>query len=654
MSDKQPLKLDSLLELQFVSDPALSGDATKAAAVVTCIEDGNPPAYRSAIHLFDLVEGTTRPFTQGMSKDTHPRFSPDGSRLAFLSDRDDKKPQLYLLDLSGGEARRLSELSAGVLEFAWHPDGERIALISRGEAEADRKGLGRDVGRTYYKQDGVGFRPETSAQVWTLELATGKLEQVTSLATNVSQLAFAPDGSLIFTAARTPEDEGYYYRNVWRLELSTGSLMALIDQPDPLIASSPSVSPDGQHLAYLAPSLPERISSPTGLWLVPMSGGTPTLLTGELDCLPLVGGDSRYGHLLNTPSWLDESRVLVNGNQRGSSFVVQVDMGSRTWNALQASGRAVTSFAQARGAVLFTAETPTRPGELFLRDAAGNETRLSSVNDTFVQRYALQAPGDETLVPTDDGETEIAFWTLHPAHPREDDALVLQVHGGPRTNYGYGFSFEFQLLAAHGYTVVYGNPRGGSSYGYTFSDSISGRLGTLDADDVMTVARYARANHTDRNAPIHLTGGSYGGFMTNWLVTQTDFFTSAVTQRSITNWLSFFGTSDIGFSWIHVEVGGNPWEQTERLWNQSPMKYVHNVHTPLLILHAEEDYRCPIEQAEQFFTALRVLGREVAFTRFPEEDHELSRSGRPDRRLQRLEHIVNWFESHPKRDDARA
>ena len=662
MSDKQLLTPNALLDLRYVSGPALSADGARAAAVITDVEDGEPPAYKSAIHLFDIGAGTSRPFTQGAHKDTQPRFSPDGSRLAFLSDRGvecggergGEKAQLYLIELAGGEARGLTDLGAGVLEFAWHPKGHHIALVSHGEAEAKRKGSGREITRTYYKQDGRGFRRDGSAQVWRLELDSGRLEKITDLDTSVSQIAFAPDSNLVFAAARTPEDEGYYYRNIWRLEPKSETPTALIDQPNPLIAGHPSVSPDGAQVAYLAPCLPERISSPTGLWVVPVTGGAPTLLTGELDCVPLVGSDSRYGRYLNAPSWVDNNSVLVNGNQRGSSVVVRVDVASRSWEAVQEAGRAVTSFDGARGAILFTAETPTHPGELFLRDAEGRETRLSGANDAFVNRYALRTPSDETLIPTDDGEAEVVYWTLQPARPREDRALVLQVHGGPRTNYGYGFSFEFQLLAARGYTVVYGNPRGGSSYGYGFSDSISGRLGTVDADDVMRIARHAKANHSGEDTPVHLTGGSYGGFMTNWLVSQSDFFTSAVTQRSISNWLSFFGTSDIGFSWIHVEVGGNPWEHTERLWNQSPMKYVADIRTPLLILHAEEDHRCPVEQAEQLFTALRVLGREVGFVRFQDEGHELSRSGRPDRRLQRLKLIVDWFESHPERESARA
>lgn len=646
---REPLTVERLLELRYVSDPTLSPDGMHAAAVVTRIEEGDPPAYRSRVHLWNLRAGDETPFTQGTARDTNPRFSPDGRTLAFLSDRTGDTSQIFVIPTFGGEARGLTSFKAGVSEFVWHPDGVHLALLSRADEEQD-DGLGRRVTRTYYKQDGVGFRPEGVAQIFLLNTRTGEVNQVTHLGTNPGGLAFGADGPLYFAAAHTVEDEGYYYRNVWRMDLETGELRALIDQPNPLLASSPSGSPDGTRVAYLAPCIPERISSPTGLWTVSSAGGSPTLLTGELDCAPLVGGDSRYGNNPNAPQWSEDGKhIFVNGNERGSSYVVKVSIETKEREVLQPAGRAVTSFVRGKGRLLFTAETPERPGELYALEPDGTERRLSGVNDAFAETYTLGKPSEEVRLPTTDREAEIVYWTLAPETPREDGAMVVQVHGGPRTNYGYGFLFEFQLLAAKGYTVVYGNPRGGSSYGYGFSDSISGRLGTIDADDVLSIARDARAKHMKPNAPVHLTGGSYGGFMTNWLVTQTDEFTSAVTQRSITNWLSFYGTSDIGFSWIHIETGGNPWEHTEKLWDQSPIKHVANVSTPLLILHAEDDHRCPIEQAEQFFTALRVLGRAVEFVRFPGEGHELSRAGRPDRRIQRLTLILEWFESHPQR-----
>jgi len=248
---------------------------------------------------------------------------------------------------------------------------------------------------------------------------------------------------------------------------------------------------------------------------------------------------------------------------------------------------------------------------------------------------------------TADVGVDLSYWTLPPVRARRDRAAVLEVHGGPHTNYVYGFAFEFHLLSAEGYTVVYGNPRGGSSFGPEFYQAVLSDYGGGDARDVLAIAEHAMERHRDPRAPLHLTGGSYGGFMTNWLVTQTDRFASAVTQRSICNWLSFYGASDIGYRFTEREQGGRPWEDTEGLWEQSPLKHVGSVRTPVLVMHSEQDHRCPMEQAEQWFTALKRLGRaEVEFLRFPDEGHELSRSGRPDRRLARLGALLDWFDRH--------
>jgi len=649
----------ALLELRVISDPAVAPDVSRVVAAVTHVEPGEPPRYVSRLHGFDTRTGEETVLTRGDGQDTRPTFSPDGRTLAFLSDRvrgrdgaRNGRSQLHLLPLAGGEARSLNLLPAGVSELAWHPSSSWLAVVSRGDDDPELGGLARVLSLPYYKQDGVGFRPTRPAQAWKVTL-DGEVTQLTDLPTSVSDLTFAADGTLWFVAARSLPDEGYYYRDVWRLDEGAVAPRAVVAQANPLIAGQPGVSPDGAVVAFLAPSDPARISSPTGLWLVDAEGGAPRLLTGDLDCVPLVGGDARYGRYPFTPTWLDDATVLILANRRGSGCVAWVDVGTGGRVDLQQPGRVVTGFTAvgdgAGGAtVAFTAETSDRPGELFVRRPDGSEARLSRINDGWVERHLPVAADPEVVIPTRDGTAEVAYWTLSPRAPRADRALVLQIHGGPRTTFGHGFSFETQWMTALGYTVVFGNPRGGAGYGYAFSESIAGRVGSIDADDVLAIAEHARSRHPDLAAPMHVTGGSYGGYMTNWLVGQTDAFASAVTQRSISNWLSFYGTSDVGFSWLHIETGGNPWEHTQALWDKSPMKHVANVTTPILIVHSEQDHRCPVEQAEQWFVALSVLGRApVEFLRFPDEGHDLSRSGRPDRRIQRLEAIVGWFERFP-------
>lgn len=643
------LKAKHLFELIYPSDPVLSPDASHVALVQTVVEtrEDKPPRYRSAIYSYPVAGGEPRQLTRGPLADTQPRFSPDGSKLAYLSRRSEEgKPQLYLLDFAGGEPEALTDLPAGVSEVCWHPSGERIAFVSRGDYQPpkDDERVMRVIERQWFRADGQGFRAEVPAQVYGLELSSREPRQLTELEHDPSGLAFAPDGrTLYFAAAPSEAEEERWRAQLYALRLKSGKLKALLEAPMPASALSPS--PDGEQLAFFAPRDPENVSSGPGLWLLSAEGGKPTPVPGNWDTTPSVGGDSRYGSYPNRAAWSASGQALVlNVNREGRSGLALLEP-SGELTPIVGGERAVTGFDYRAGVAAFTAETPSRPGELFVF-AGGEERRLSALNDALAERFAFREASPAQTLETDDG-ARLAYWTLPPQKPRRDKALVVEVHGGPHTNYGYGFSFEFQLLAAAGYTVVYGNPRGSSSYGSDFAGALLGRYGTVDADDVLAITEHALERHADPDAPVHLTGGSYGGFMTNWLVGHSDRFRSAVTQRSICNWLSFYGTSDIGPRFSELEQGGTPWADLEKLWEQSPIRYVERVTTPLLILHAEADYRCPIEQAEQLFTALKRLGKApTKLVRFPGEGHELSRSGRPDRRVARLEMILSWFEGH--------
>ncbi len=634
-------KPEHVSELNFISNPILSPDGSTAVAVHTHIEeDDGIPFYKSQLFLYDLTKGSSKQLTYGAYSDAQPCFSPNGKELAFIAKRSkDAKPQVFILPLDGGEARQLSDIPSGVSKIAWQADGKSLIFISKGESEEPEK-IAKRITSLRYKQDGIGFLAEGISNLYTIDSKKGNSKQLTQLKGDVTDFTLSSDTDNLYYLAQ--ENRNSSQSMLCRLKLSSGKSKALLKETGYL--ANLTLSPDNKTLLFSAPFDWFIFSSPTTLYSLPVKGGAATCLTGDLDAFPSIGGDSRYGNYPNKAIFLDDTRVLLNVNQAGRTALKVFSLSTNSFEdaALHEGDIAITSFAASQDKLVFTQETQQTPGELFVKDAKGLK-QLSKLNQKLVSRYKLQTH-EEISIKTKDG-SELTYWTLSPNKARKDKALVIQVHGGPHTNYGYGFYHEFHMLAAAGYKVVYANPRGSSSFGNDYATCILGKYGTIDADDVLAVARHAKAKHP--KAPIHLTGGSYGGFMTNWLVGQTKEFKSAVTQRSICNWSSFFGSSDIGSWFSTVEQKGNPWDDTDSLWTQSPLKYIKNVTTPTLVLHAENDHRCPIEQAEQFYTALKHLGKaDTEFVRIPDEGHELSRSGRPDRRIARLKAIIDWFERY--------
>ncbi|MEX2543290.1 MAG: S9 family peptidase [Trueperaceae bacterium] len=680
-----------LLDLKFVSDPRVAPGGRIVAAVVTDIVPGSekePPRYRSSVHVFDSAGGSRRVADPPYS-DSRPRFSPDGRYLAFLRREDKETPaQLAIVDLSplepGAigrspamdpppepslepplEPRQLSDSPGGVDAFEWHPDSQRLAFLARDDGPVTGTPPSRTIERLRHKVDGKGYLPKGPRRVRVVELtasepgsavsgvagpngAPGSVPAgesgtlVTDRDLNFEELAWAGDGRyLLLSAAADNAEWDEYRRRLWRLETETGELVPLLG---PARLSGLSPSPDGRSVAFLAPAHDDNVAGPTAVWLTDVAGGRPWRASADDELSPSLGGDSRLGDQPNTPQWLGDGGLLVNLNRRGSSNLAVLEPEQVGLRPLAENAAAVSCFHHADGAVAFVRESSSEPGELFFGPVGGPARALTTLNGDLSERVRFR-PATGPHTPAESGDA--AYWRIDPEVPRDDRAIVLQVHGGPHTNVGNCFYFEFQLLAAHGYTVLYGNPRGSSSYGHSFATSILGAYGSIDADDVLAFADHALARHEAPDAPVHLTGGSYGGFMTNWLVAHTDRFRSAVTQRSICNFASFYGTSDIGYDFSERELGGNPWEDFERLWLQSPLRLVHRVATPLLIIHAEGDQRCPVEQAQQLFVGLRRAGNvDTRLLLFPEEGHELSRSGRPDRRVLRLDAIVDWFQTH--------
>ena len=271
-------------------------------------------------------------------------------------------------------------------------------------------------------------------------------------------------------------------------------------------------------------------------------------------------------------------------------------------------------------------------------------TRVSFANDKYVEKLDFKIP-EVMHIPVKGAE--IMAWLQLPPDfdSKKKYPLILNIHGGPRTQYGYTWFHEMHTFAAKGFVVIYSNPRGSQGYGKVFADAITGKWGQPAQDDMMAVVDAVLEKGFVDPARLYVTGGSYGGYMTNWIVTQTQRFRAAVTQRSISDLGTFFGTSDIGWDLVD-EFKGTPWEKPEAYEKWSPLTYLKNIDTPLMIIHSENDLRCPMEQAERLFAPLKYMGKEVRLIRFPESSHGLSRGGRPDRRIKRLDLMVEWFEKH--------
>ena len=643
---------DSLLDLVFPSDPQISPDGTRVAFVLTRVEEEDPqkpvpdvsrPRYRSRIWLSE--GGEARALTQGTGRDASPRWAPDGQSLAFVRDG-----QLFVLPLSGGEARRVTQFKNGVDGVQWSPDGRFLSFLSTGDDEdcRDERGEARVITQMRYRFNGRDWLPERPARLWRWEAATEELTEWLAPEVEVTGYTWWPDsrGVLLVTSA-TEEDAAQ-----WRQEADTlllgGERTRLTRWNSAIGAVIPH--PDGQRFALVG--RPQGKGSPEDahLFLVEPDGSWRRTDEGwDHPVGNLVGGDCHVGAFPERPVWLDAETLLVSSTVGGSCGLFRISLDGTVTPQDHDPLAVVSAFTVQNGQVALIRERADRFPEVEL---GGTQiTRLHA-------RLPFPARTPERVTFTNEmGEGE--GWVLLPAESGPAPAL-LSIHGGPHTAYGHGFTHEFQLLAARGYGVCYGNPRGSVGYGQAWSSAIHGQWGTVDQAGLLAFFDACLTTHPQLDASrTAVMGGSYGGYMTNWITGHTDRLQATITDRSICNLISFGGTSDIGMRFWDDELGLNFHRSADiaRLWAMSPLSVVENVRTPTLIVHSVLDHRCPVEQAEQWYAALRLHGVPTRFVRFPGEDHELSRSGRPDRRVKRLEEYLAWLEQwlgEPQRAESKA
>ena len=661
---RRPIKDTDLLRLNALTSISISPDESHLAWTAERI-DAKENKYYTNIWVKNLKSGEVRQFTTGNWSDGKPVWSPDGAQIAFVSTRD-KKTGIYLMPVFGGAERKVIELDADIMELNWAPAGDKLVFAMRyrdshyieDEKKKNDAPVYRHITRLFYRLDGYGFLPKDRAQIYVLNLADTKLKQLTSSPKfDNHSPAVSPDGkSIVFISNRSNEpDIDLLCDDLFVMPINGGRERKIATPAGP--KELPKFSPDGKLILYAGHDNPKDCWGVTNrhLWIVGVNGNPKAKdLLPKFDRFVMDQTIADLSDVHETVShyWSgDGKRIYFLSSDDGSTNAYYVPRSGGTPTRIfkdECHLKGLSMNGRGKIAAMVLADL-NNPGEVITCPAEyGGEKKYTKHTDLNpILRTEIKLGHTRKLKFKSFDGTDVTGWLLTPPNfnPNRKYPSILEIHGGPRVQYGSTFFHEMQFLASNGFVVFYTNPRGGSGRGETWAEAIAGGWGDLDYKDCMAAADWMEKQKFIDKKRMGVTGGSYGGYMTNWIVGHTHRFAAAVTQRSVVELASMFGNSDIGWD-LEREMNGTPWSNRENYLKCSPLTYAKNVKTPLLILHNERDLRCNIEQGEQLFTTLRYMRKKVEFVRFPEEPHGLSRHGRPDRRLARLNWILKWFKRY--------
>ena len=632
---------DHVYHLITVSDPSMSHDGARLAFVRSKIDEEQMERH-SQVMMMSLPDGQPYPFTQGR-EDEAPRFSPDGSSITFVRPDDKGRKQLWLIPVHAGEARRLTDVPGGVSDHAWSPNSRHLAFAS--DVDPDRLPDDHDakkdphvrvVRRIRYRSDITGWRGDAFHHLFVVDAQTGETRQLTQGEGDDRLPTWSPDGrSIAFVSDRLVDRDITWYSEAYVVPFEGGEAQQWSQGLYSVGAAA--WSPDGSKLAVLGTDDVE-IGDPWQAWLFAIGPGqAPHRLT-----------DGSYTPVLPAPQlrWTDDGRIVFLADHRGESSLCEMPAEGGALRTITGGGVQYTAVAldgtASRAAVV--AVTPSSPGDLDLVDIKdGSQTRLTAFNDDYLVQHP-PATMEKFSISRAGMEIESRLWLPPDFDPSRQYPLVVDIHGGPHGKFADAFNSTQQVLATAGYVVLAVNPRGTASYGPEFAKAVLRDWGGQDYLDIIAAVDEVCLRPYVDTSRIGVHGYSYGGYMSAWIVGHDTRFGAAVVGAPCISLLSAYGTSDIGVSFGETQWGRTPEDARDILIERSPLTYAPYVQTPVLLLHGEEDYRCPLGQSEEYFVALKRLGKEVELVRFPGASHSFLRSGHPRLREEYLGRMLAWFD----------